>query len=228
MSLKPADIISLGMFVLGCLSFMSAKARKKYVHWVLWAIAGIALITGMFFSDTEKAATSQTANVYGEKSQILQAAPGSTINNTTINNGVSDATLEVIRNGMREAQKQEEAKLKESFPDGWIIFTATERREIIPLDSPMEQIVKFHWTNHYSVDLSPTRINLQLPDFDFLNPDGSIRLAIQHLKLDCVREAGHSLGMQWNTNYLVMFQILSTGKDGVIIAMGLHPPHLLR
>src|SRR6266850_696209 len=150
MHLKLSEVISLASFVGWFLAYM--KTDKRWVKWFFGAACVIAAIVAFCTqSDEPKVLDShnQMAITSGNNSPAInQSGPNLTLN---INNG---PTLELIEQAMRNVQKEKDADLKKEFPLGYILFTATERKQIVPLRSPMDEVIKINWRTGYSVSFT--------------------------------------------------------------------------
>lgn len=140
-------------------------------------------------------------------------------------NGISDEGLKQIRDGMLAVQKQQDAELRAKFNLGYILFTATERKEIVPLDSPMNDILKVDWKPGYNVSFSDKTITIRLPDIRFSPPNSGELNITGGWNLIVRRHSKSSLpSLAVIGNYEVALEIVSIDEDSIIFAIGLRSP----
>jgi hypothetical protein len=160
----------------------------------------------------------QAATVLGSNNTVIQVAPGS-----IVVNGTTDEGLKQIRDGMLAVQKQKDAELRATFNLGYILFTATERNEIVPLNSPIDDILKIDWKSGYNVSFSDKTVTLRFPDMTFQPPDGDVHFSgcsvtvFKHF--EPLARPGFVMG-----NYRLAFKVASINENSVVIAMGIQSP----
>jgi len=75
----------------------------------------------------------------------------------------SDESLEILRR-MEATQTEQAGDLEREYPLGYVLFTVTGRKEVVPLDSPMDKVLEFDWkSGNYSVRSTLDQILLTLP-----------------------------------------------------------------
>jgi len=218
-----------GAIVLNAIGYISEHLSPTYgvYIWAVLFILGVILILWAYFKGDKKVATEdkatkpetiQSATTLGNNSSVIQAFSGA-----KVFSGISDEGLNQIRDGMLAIQKQKDIELQAEFNLGYILFTATKRSEIVPLDSPMDDILKVDWKSGYDVSFSGDVIKLRLPKmvFDFpnigtLNFDGC-GVKIRPFKSSTL----YAIDMG---NYKIGFKVVSTNEDSVVIAMGIKSP----
>jgi hypothetical protein len=170
----------------------------------------------------------QAATVLGSNNTVIQVAPGS-----IVINGTTDEGLKKILDGLLAAQKQKDAELLAEFNIGYILFTATERNEIIPLNSPMDDILKVDWKSGYNVSFSDKTVTLRFPDIVLLPPNsGSTTFNGCSVTLPKLENFTFELPPLFcPSNYKLVFKVISTNENSVIIAMGvkryeIYPPEI--
>jgi hypothetical protein len=163
--------------------------------------------------------TIQTANAMSN-STVIQAAPGS-----TANNGISDESIKLIREGMLAIQKEKDAELKSKFSLGYILFTATDRNEVVPLNSPMDEVIKIDWKSGYTVTFTDTHIMLSIGHMVIHFPN-SITQDFHDCNFGVLRriEPWARPGIYNDGVFRVAFKAISTHEDSAIIAMGIESP----
>jgi hypothetical protein len=164
--------------------------------------------------------TNQSATVPGSNNIVIQAAPGA-----NVISGLSDEGLKQIRDGMLAIQKQKDAELRAEFNVGYILFTATERNEIVPLDSPMNDILEVDWKSGYNISFSDNIVKLRLPKIILHPPNSGI------ININSGYTIAFSRDGKNNTNYFVatgnyglVFKFVSANDNSIIIAMGIKSP----
>jgi hypothetical protein len=153
-----------------------------------------------------------------KQNQILTAVTNSSAK--------EDDVLAIVKR-MEAVQNENTANLSNDFPLGYILFTATERKQIIPLRSPMDKVIQFDWENsNYSVDMNEQGVFLHLPDFTLQNPDGTGTAYFKGASEWLPRAVGAKhYGYVLKGNLCFVFEVISTNTDSVIMAMGLqHTP----
>jgi len=125
---------------------------------------------------------------------------------------------------MAALQKENDPALKAKFNLGYILFTATERKEIIPLNSPMDEILKVDWKSGYDVSFSDDAVTLKLPNIVF-QPTNSATMTINGESVTVRRrfEPWARPGFV-NGNFRLAFKVVSTNSDSITIAMGIQSP----
>jgi hypothetical protein len=174
-------------------------------------------------NDQQTTSHNKTATATGNNSPATNQSATASGSNTTVN-GISDEGLKQIRDGMLAVQKQKDAELRAKFNLGYILFTATERNEIVPLDSPMDDILKVDWKSGYNVSFSDDAVSLRLPHMVFHPPNSSVidfngsTITVRR-HFEPFARPGFVIG-----NYRLTFKVVSTNEDSIIIAMGIQSP----
>ncbi|MGA3164270.1 MAG: hypothetical protein ABSD77_08785 [Verrucomicrobiota bacterium] len=232
MQFKVSDFLAWATLVLGGLIAM--KKPKKVIGWFLIIASCAFLLFAVFSSNTEKSedrnqiattsgnnspATIQSATVSGSNNTVVQAAPGATVNAS-----LSDESIKLIQEGMLALQKEKDAELKAKFNLGYILFTATDRNEIIPLGSPMDEILKVDWKSGYNVSFSDSAVTLTLPNMVFQPPNSggvdfnSPKIGVRR-HFEPFARPGFVVG-----NYRLAFKVVSTNANSIVVAMGIESP----
>jgi hypothetical protein len=135
-----------------------------------------------------------------------------------------DETLAIVRR-METFQKENEPELKAKFNLGYILFTATESKIIIPLNSPFDDIIKIDWKSGYSISLTEDTITLRLPNFT-IHPSTNFTFRSQGDTLVMGRriEPWARPGIFNNGKVRIAFKVVATNEDNVIIALGIQSP----
>jgi hypothetical protein len=195
---------------------------KKLGAFSLIAIAIIVLVwlhyehNGQQTTNNNKTASTDGNNspaITGNNNALIQNSPGA-----TLNYGLSDDTYKHIREGMEAEQKLKDIELRTYFKYGYILFTATERNEIVPLKSPMNDIITFDFNTGYNITYSDKTINLDLPTISY-----------KHTKLILVGftvkvpKDGTVISPYYFDEYRIAFKAISAKEDSAIIAMGIIP-----
>jgi hypothetical protein len=203
----------------------------------LFAIVFIIIITQLDFQGNKKTEgrnqtaiatgnNSPAANQFGNGNVLTQNSP-----NSPVYYGVIDKTREDIRTkaleDMNALQQQNKDKFLADFPLGYILFavirTHKERNEIIPWNSPWDDIIKIDWKSGYNVSFSDETIVLSLPTI-------AIKDIITYEKLsftisrNVVPPFDVILGFQPDSTpekaYRLVIRCVSSNKDSVIMAVG--------
>src|SRR5258708_7929507 len=135
-----------------------------------------------------------------------------------------DETLAIVRR-MESFQQGNDAALKAKFNLGYILFTATERREIVPLRSPMDEILKIDWETGYAVYFESNAVTLRLPNF-IIRPPGSATVVHQGSTVTLPRriEPWARPGIYNDGKIRVAFKVVATNAGALMIAMGVQSP----
>jgi hypothetical protein len=139
-----------------------------------------------------------------------------------------DEILSAIHD-MQDAEHENSDYLKSHFPYGYVILTVNERRETVPLESPMDKTIKLDFGTETYFRLTPSRIELKLPNITFLNPDGTTVLTQwKDIRLSTARTNHIEFGLQTfgaaRITNNIMVSLLSVENDKAIAAMGLTRP----
>jgi hypothetical protein len=139
------------------------------------------------------------------------------------------ARILAILHEMQEVENANAPYLRTNFPYGHIIITLTERREFIPLNSPMDRYIKFDWLTGHKLELSPSQIKISIPDATFLDTNGAVIARWKNVGHSWTRGPNrfYEFGLQQTystTTNNLMVRILTVGEEKVIAAMGLANP----
>jgi hypothetical protein len=134
-----------------------------------------------------------------------------------------DETLEIVRR-MVALQKENDPELKAKFNLGYVLFTATERKQVIPLNSPFDEILIVDWKSGYDVSFLDDSVTLRLPSIVF-HPTNSARLAFNGQSVTVRRrfEPWARPGIV-SGNFRLAFKVVSTNANSIVIAMGIQSP----
>lgn len=142
---------------------------------------------------------------------------------TMVQVGITHDDIEIIKAGMREAEKKNKDLLNTLFPEGYVVFSAKEGNQIVPLPrSPDNNFSIANWHNCYvgyendNIKIFPPAIIYRSVQFD----NNTI-----YLKLPLVIGAPYNIGFGFvgpkNLRHeLVMF--LDTNADSLTVAVGVH------
>ena len=135
-----------------------------------------------------------------------------------------DETLAIIRS-MQSFQQENDAALKAKFNLGYILFTATERKELVPLRSPMDEILRIDWATGYSVAFESNTVTLRLPDFT-IHPPNAGTFAHHGTSVTLLRriEPWARPGIYNDGKIRVAFKVVATNTDALMVAMGIQSP----
>jgi hypothetical protein len=187
MYLKWNEIITVGSFVVGIMA--RKKVKQKWISWACWVVFGISafvLIYNIARPDRSKTESGQKALTEGDNSPAVNFAANtsgsnSPVTQTFINNSYpsnevktviakEDEILSIVRY-MQEVKGDNDAELLAKFQLGYILFSVTQRKEIVPLNSAMDNILKIDWKSGYEVSFSETHVHLRLPDMAIFPPE---------------------------------------------------------
>lgn len=138
--------------------------------------------------------------------------------------GSSD-TQEILNSvrRMELVQKERVAELEKRFPLGYMLFTATDRRQIVPMKTNnVDDMLRFNWKSEsHAVRVTSSNIFLHLPVFQMgLNSQSGLStFPGQDWMLP--RTEGVELKNTQMGDILLSFYIVSTNDPGAIIALGL-------
>jgi len=213
------------------------KVKRKALGWVLVSIATIALVAMIFWPDNDakpsdshnqaastsgdnSPAVNQSAIASGSNSIVVQAAAGA-----TVNLGLSDANIELIRKALEASEKENKAKLDNLFPGGYTMFTATTGEQIVSLNRvPDQSLDVTSWAN-CSVKYDSERITIIPPDIT-VHTKGKGDVILGGLTKVVPRNSG--AGSIWNfigtPDWRLSMWIIKTNEDSLTIAFGLQSP----
>jgi hypothetical protein len=216
MALKPAEIIAGGGLVLTGLANM--KANKKWIPWVLF-IVGFGVLTAAFWPSAD-----ETKTVDNHQMNAVAAAPNATaINAAPGANVLLGASLEQIKQAMREVQKEKDPELRKIFPLGYILFTATEHQQIVPLNSPMDSMIEVDWRTKYTVSFEDNKVLLELPTITIHQlPGDNSKMVGCGIGFPKRIGAGTIIGLTY-APYVLCFAVVAIDGGNVTVAMGLQP-----
>ena len=190
---------------------------KKTGAYILIIFAVIALVIIFFVwlhyehSNQQNTNSNNITDINGNNNALIQNSP-----NAILNYGISDEWLKQIREGMLAVQKQKEAELQAEFKMGYVIFTATERNEIVPLNSPMDEIITIDWKADYNVSFNEDSVILHIPNI-ILNP-GQTKI---ENNVVMVPRNGQTKKLYKFGNYTLCVKALSAKSDSAMIVMGI-------
>ena len=177
-------------------------------------------------SGGDSPATVFSASTTGSNSPITQTV----INNGYLTNEMKaaaekqDEMLAILRR-MEDTKRDKDAELKAKFQFGYILFSATERKEIIPLKSPMDEIFKVDWNSGYEVSITDSHVNLRLPNMAIHSPDGTVA-AFTNSSVGVLRsiEPWARPGIFNNGRIRIAPKLVSTNDNVFVIALGIQSP----
>jgi hypothetical protein len=162
---------------------------------------------------------SPTSTQSGNNNALIQNSP-----NATLNYGVSDETYKQMQEGMLAVQKLKDAQLRAEYDIGYIIFTATERNEIVPLKSPMDNIIIVDWKSGYLISSSSDTVKFRFPDMvvrqESQNGGGAVELGFNGCTATMPKRENITFKAIALNDVGVDFKIVSISKDSIVIAMG--------
>jgi len=202
----------------------SKKDFGWYARYILVPLFGsgglVALI--IFFSSKTAPIPAMNASV-GNGAAVLG---NSNTVNVSISSGDSkrnDEILEIVRR-MERIEKEKSKDLKQFFPLGYIIFTATKREQIVPLgDSTWDKSLEIDWkSGQHSVQISENKITLHLPTLKLGDPKkGQMTFYPQDYSFPLPTATGVPLTGHGVNGLVLWFLIVSTNDPGPIMAIGL-------
>jgi hypothetical protein len=161
----------------------------------------------------------QSASTAGNNSPVMQANNGSTIN-STINYGLTEDSLRLIREGMAAIERKKKDDLLKTFPMGYVLFTITERNQVVPNGSPIDKILAFDWTSFYALSISDGAITLHMPDMILTPPKGGLFVlsscSMMVYRIPGTVTRGFRLG-----NYGVACRYLEDMDQSPVVALGI-------
>jgi hypothetical protein len=178
-------------------------------------------------SPASQPAPNQSATSSGNNSPNIQADRGSTVN-YTVNSGVTDQTLQQIKDGIIALQKQKEDELKKTFSGGYIVFGVTERQEIVPIDSPWDRMISIDWKAGYQIAVNNKAVTISLPKTVYTPPNGAgmIEIGKQRVAIP-KRIAPFPIPfIVAAPDYRIGFKYIGDFDNSEIIALGLQLPPL--
>jgi hypothetical protein len=105
-----------------------------------------------------------TQNFYSSNPQELQSIE------SKLDKREADIKAEAIAE-MREDDERLKTNLRNIFPSGYALLTATDSSVIIPNPGNMTNIV-FHWDGGYKVSFSNGNVSITLPEMEVYGPTG--------------------------------------------------------
>ena len=121
---------------------------------------------------------------------------------------------------MRAAQNDNEGKLLKQFPLGYVVFTATVRKEIIPLTKPTTNDFEVDWHSAAVREITSTNVLVAFPDFVYR----PINWRVNGMTVGLDRKEGSgSQGMVSMGEFTTAVKVIHDDEDGVIIVLGLTP-----
>jgi hypothetical protein len=217
--IRPSEIIAFGAFVGWFMTQIWAKNAKlkRGLKWLFGFTCALAVLVAIWPSSDEKG-NNQSAIVNGTGNAVIQAASGA-----KVSVGVSDSTVEAIRQGLLAIQKEKDSQLRRTFTRGYVLFAATERNEIVPLNSPFNEILQIDWKSGYKLDVSETEVTLQLPDMNYYEPGKVTPIKIRNNVVAITRRsASHPFVLIGMNNSVIGFEMVSNSQDSVAIAIGVY------
>ena len=200
---------------------------------VVAIVAAIATWLGFFSKSKSGIITTTSGN---NSPAAVTTGNNSPVTQTVINNSYStnemkadaekqDEMLAILRRmEMFKEEKKNDPDFNDVFPSGYILFTATGRKEIFPFQpSAMDQI-EFNWRDGYSVEITPTNAAIHL--HPFVVHSGASRAHFNIGSIALPRTVGWATSpMRFGSNVLT-FLVVSTNIDETMVAAGLQPADL--
>jgi len=196
-------------------------------------VVGAAFTTGMFgllsaskAKEPESEATlRQTATSSGNSSPNTQIGNVGANSTVTVNNGLSEARITEIQHGMELVQKEQDSKLRKLFPDGYFLFTALDRKQIVPLDRPTFDF-KVDWSVPSKVEITPDSIIFDGPKLIFTKTNVSNWIYGPNTYALPRKSVGTFAGIDRFLGLIAYCGIMKESSDGFIIVFGLRQASL--
>jgi hypothetical protein len=134
----------------------------------------------------------------------------------------SHETLQILRR-MEAINAENGPELMRKFPLGYVLFTVTGRKEVIPLGSPMDKVIQFDWTKgDYGVEITNNHIQLKLPPSRLMWKDRVLGLTYGNV-VTFQRKVGLGVITDETPEFRVAVEVVSVAASNTIVALGLKP-----
>jgi hypothetical protein len=198
-------------------------------------VAAIATWSGIFgklksgITTTTSGNNSPAAVTTGNNSPVTQTVNNYDYPSNEMNTAAEkqDEMLAILRRMEKfKTEKESDPNFNKIFPSGYILFTATGRKEIISQQPSSMDEIEFSWSEGYSVEMTATNAAIHLPPFVVHNGASTAHFNIG--SIDLPRSVGYATSpMRFGSNVLT-FLTVSTNTDETMVAVGLQPVDLFQ
>jgi hypothetical protein len=213
---KPTEWTGLASLLLGGLIYI--KAKKKTVAILLVATGLGFVVFSLVSSESERKTAEnhgQNATATGPGATAINAASGAIVSVS------SGATIEQIKEAMRQVQREQGPDLRKLFTLGYVLFTATETQEIIPLNRPIDTGLEVDWESGHSVSLTSNSVTLYLPQVVIRTQLTILQLGPGPYTISRKIEPLENSIIYEEANVRVALKVVSTNEDSVMVALGI-------
>jgi hypothetical protein len=183
----------------------------------------VAVIVGAFTLIEPGKEKSNTVIANGKNSVAIGSANNPTINQVQGNmivNGVTHDDIQAIREGLKAIQKQKDAEISSIFDVGYILFTATERNEIVPLDSAFNEILHVDWKSGWNITFSEKAVTLTTPSMFITKNNLRAEFGPNQYTLDRVINPGF-IPFVLGQDFTLGLKVVDTNADSITFALGI-------
>jgi hypothetical protein len=122
---------------------------------------------------------------------------------------------------MEAVEQKRKDDLLKMFPMGYTLFTVTERNQVVPNGSPMDQILQVDWNSAHTLSISESSVTLKLPNMTF-TPPGNGRANYSGSRVTMTRNIGAPMfGLSRIGNYGVVCKYLEEAGGSPVMALGI-------
>lgn len=165
------------------------------------------VIQGCSATKASAPTVSQTATA--SSSTVYQAA-----GDITVNNGASAETIERLTASMARLESKLGPDLRSRYPQGHVLFTATDVEQVIPFQGTNAGKVKLEWPRMPQVLLSSNAVALALPDIEMQG----LLMRVGHFVLP--RQVGFRAGVASAQESAAIVELLEDHGSYVHIVLG--------
>lgn len=153
----------------------------------------------------------------GNSGQVFQAS-----GNAKINVGLTKDDYEQILEGLKAVQKKKEEFLNRTFPLGYILFTATSKKQVIPLQIPMNYL-KVDWASAGDIEFTGEELILTTPliiyDYTGRNfKENGTELGPNRIGVE--KSVGAASVLFQTSEFRQVLMVMEVNDDGIVLALG--------
>jgi hypothetical protein len=151
-------------------------------------------------------------NVPGNKNATYVATGNGKINVGADSNAVYDAAFKGAQDAMKQLNDEKGPEFSKQFPLGYVIFTITQTKEIVPIQFPNKDVTA-DWEKSY-IEMTQDSIVVHFANVKFQS------VTIPNMTVDLPRQEGASFYPYMDGRNFLELTIVKSGDFGEVLVLG--------